>query len=126
MGVFAHSPYTSAICLKFDVGFSSNCYLILKITFFMGKLINLVTPLHQATKRDYLSRMLDEKVHCMKIAKQYEQAYWDGERRYGYGGYCYKPGHWKPVAEGLVREYQLTEESKVLDIGIVKAFCSMN
>ena len=57
--------------------------------------------------------MLDEKVHCMQVAKQYEQAYWDGERRYGYGGYRYKPGHWKPVAEGLIREYQLTEKSNV-------------
>ena len=88
----------------------------------MGKLLNLVTPLHQATKRDYLGRMLDEKVHCMQVAKQYEQAYWDGERRYGYGGYRYKPGHWKPVAEGLIREYRLTEESDVLDIGCGKAF----
>ena len=75
MGVFAHSSYTSAICLKFDVGFSSNWHLILKITFFMGKLLNIVTPLHQATERDYLGRMLDEKVHCMQVAKQYEQDY---------------------------------------------------
>ena len=88
----------------------------------MGKLLNLVTPLHQATKRDYLGRMLDEKVHCMQVAKQYEQDYWDGERRYGYGGYNYLPGRWKPVAEGLIREYRLTEESNVLDIGCGKAF----
>ena len=88
----------------------------------MGKLLNLVTPLHKATKRDYLGRMIDKKVHCMRIAKQYEQDYWDGERRYGYGGYQYIPGRWKPVAEGLIREYQLTEESNVLDIGCGKAF----
>ena len=28
----------------------------------MGKLRNFVTPLHQATKRDYLARMVDDKV----------------------------------------------------------------
>ena len=88
----------------------------------MGKLLNLVTPLHEATQRDYLARMLDEKVHCMLIAKKYGEDYWDGDRRYGYGGYRFLPGRWKPVAEGLIKEYNLTEESQLLDIGCGKAF----
>ena len=88
----------------------------------MGKLLKLVTPLHEATKRDYLARMLDEKVQCMLIAKKYGKDYWDGDRRYGYGGYRFLPGRWKPVAEGLIKEYSLTEESQVLDIGCGKAF----
>jgi len=32
----------------------------------MGSLKNFVTPLHQATTRDYISRMVDDKVHCMR------------------------------------------------------------
>ena len=88
----------------------------------MGRLLNLVTPLHEATQRDYLARMLDEKVHCMQIAKKYAEDYWDGDRRYGYGGYRFLPGRWNPVAEGLIKEYSLTEESQVLDIGCGKAF----
>ena len=75
-----------------------------------------------ATKRDYLGRMQDEKVHCMQIAKQYEEKYWDGDRRYGYGGYRYLPGRWQPVAEGLIQEYGLTDQSSVLDLGCGKAF----
>ena len=47
----------------------------------MGKLLNLVTPLHKATKFDYIGRMTDDKVHCIQIVKQYEQVYWDGELR---------------------------------------------
>ena len=39
----------------------------------MGKLINIVSKLHQSTKRDYLKRMIDEKIECMKIAKKYEK-----------------------------------------------------
>ncbi len=39
----------------------------------MGQLLEIVTPLHKATQRDYLTRMQDEKVHCMKIAKEYEK-----------------------------------------------------
>jgi len=44
------------------------------------------------TKRDYVGRMMDEKVHCMLKAKEYEADYWDGDRRYGYGGYRYIEG----------------------------------
>ena len=49
----------------------------------MGRLLDIVTPLHKATKRDYLARMNDDKVHCMVKAKEYEFDYWDGDRRYG-------------------------------------------
>ena len=88
----------------------------------MGKLLNIVTPLHLVTQRNYLERMLDDKILCMKIARQYEEEYWDGERRYGYGGYRYIPGYWKPVAEKLILEYGLTNQSSVLDLGCGKAF----
>ena len=64
----------------------------------MGKLVNYVTPLHQATPRAYIDRMIDEKVFCMLKAKKYETDYWDGDRRFGYGGYKYMVGRWKPVA----------------------------
>jgi SAM-dependent methyltransferase len=88
----------------------------------MGQLLNIVTPLHKATKRDYLARMVDEKVHCMLKAKEYEADYWDGDRRYGYGGYKYLPGRWKPVAQALIDRYGLKAGSRVLDVGCGKAF----
>ena len=88
----------------------------------MGKLRNIVTPLHESTKRDYLARMVDDKVHCMEIAKQYDKDYWDGDRRYGYGGYKFMPGRWRPVAEKLINTYNLTSNSKVLDIGCGKGY----
>jgi len=83
----------------------------------MGRLLEIVTPLHRATRRDYLSRMNDDKVACMLKAKEYEYDYWDGDRRYGYGGYQYIPGRWKPVAAALVETYSLVPGSKVLDVG---------
>ena len=88
----------------------------------MGALKEFVTPLHQGTARDYIQRMLDDKAYCMEVAKRYEQEYWDGDRRYGYGGYKYIPGRWKPVAESLIRAYKLGTGSKVLDIGCGKGF----
>lgn len=88
----------------------------------MGKLVNITTALHESTNRDYLARMVDDKVHCMKLAKQYGKDYWDGDRRYGYGGYKYMPGRWKPVAEELIKIYNLKSDSKVLDIGCGKGY----
>ena len=70
--------------------------------FEVGRLLNIVTPLHKMTKRDYVGRMMDDKVHCMLKAKEYEADYWDGDRRYGYGGYRYIEGRWKPVAQALI------------------------
>jgi SAM-dependent methyltransferase len=87
----------------------------------MGQLLNVVTPLHKRTKRDYVARMTDEKVHCMVQAKEYEADYWDGSRRYGYGGYKYD-GRWKIVAEGLIENYKLKPNARILDVGCGKGF----
>ena len=88
----------------------------------MRQLLEIVTPLHQATQRDYLTRMQDEKVHCMQIAKKYDKDYWDGKRRFGYGGYNYMPGRWKPVAQELIKKYKLNNHSSMLDVGCGKAY----
>jgi SAM-dependent methyltransferase len=88
----------------------------------MGQLKNFVTPLHTSTKRDVLVRMNDNKVECMLKAKEYDFDYWDGDRRFGYGGYKYIPGRWKSVAESLIREYNLVSGSRVLDIGCGKGY----
>lgn len=85
----------------------------------MGRLLNIVTPLHRRTARDYLARMMDDKVHCMLKAREYEFDYWDGERRYGYGGYRYD-GRWKAVAEQLIEIYGLGRGARVLDVGCGK------
>lgn len=85
-------------------------------------LLNLVTPLHEKTKRHYVARLMDDKVACMKEARKFERNYWDGERRYGYGGYRYIPGRWKPVAQGLIDQYNLRPGDRVLDLGCGKGF----
>jgi len=83
---------------------------------------NFITKLHNSTKRNYLQRMNDNKIHCMKIAKKYEKEYWDGDRRYGYGGYKYIPGRWRSVAKKLIKTYKLKAGSKILDVGCGKGF----
>lgn len=86
----------------------------------MGTMRGFFTPLHRRTSRKYVDRMVDDKVQCMLKAKEYEFDYWDGDRRYGYGGYRYD-GRWRPVAEQIVQTYGLTESSSILDVGCGKA-----
>lgn len=88
----------------------------------MRKLVDFVTSLHKSTSRNYIDRMKDEKAKCMAVAKKYDFDYWDGDRRFGYGGYKYIEGRWKPVAEKLINNYKLDNSSSVLDIGCGKAF----
>lgn len=87
----------------------------------MGKLLEIITPLHKKTQRDYIGRMQDEKIACMTKAKEYGYDYWDGDRRYGYGGYKYD-GRWSVVAEKLIEQYGLQDGAAILDIGCGKAF----
>lgn len=85
-------------------------------------LLNLVTPLHEGTKRDYLARLMDDKVPCMVRAREFERDYWDGERRFGYGGYHYQPGRWRRVAGALIERYDLQPGDHVLDLGCGKGY----
>lgn len=87
----------------------------------MGELLNMVTALHHRTKRDYIGRMTNEKVECSKIARKYGKDYWDGDRRYGYGGYSYD-GRWGTVARKLVELYDLPDDARILDVGCGKGF----
>ncbi|MDK9718874.1 MAG: class I SAM-dependent methyltransferase [Trichlorobacter sp.] len=57
----------------------------------------------------------------MKVARQFGADFWDGDRRYGYGGFRYD-GRWKPVAERLIADYALAPDCSILDIGCGKGF----
>lgn len=87
----------------------------------MKRLLNIVNQLHRRTARDYVGRMCDDKVHCMRVGKEYGKDYWDGDRRYGYGGYRYD-GRWAVVAQQLVETYKLPRNAKILDAGCGKGF----
>jgi protein-L-isoaspartate(D-aspartate) O-methyltransferase len=83
--------------------------------------IDFLSPLHRRTSRDYLERVArGDKAECAAVAKRFGRDYWDGDRRYGYGGYTYD-GRWAPVARALAEHYRLRAGSRVLDVGCGKA-----
>jgi ubiquinone/menaquinone biosynthesis C-methylase UbiE len=84
--------------------------------------IDFIPALHQSTKRDYMERVtMYDKAACAEKAKQWGYDYWDGDRKYGFGGYKYD-GRWRPVAEEMARHYRLKAGDRILDVGCGKAF----
>ena len=83
---------------------------------------DFITQTHQATKRNYLERVVDHnKAECATVAGRFGAEYWDGDRRYGYGGFKYD-GRWRKVAEMMCEAYGIKSGDKILDVGCGKAF----
>lgn len=85
----------------------------------MGEL-NLLARLPK-TKRNIQKRAAAKDPAVIAISKQYGEMYFDGPRDYGYGGYRYD-GRWIPVAEDIVKHFQLKPGDRVLDVGCAKGF----
>ena len=85
--------------------------------------IDFIEKIHRNTSRDYLGERVIgvNKAECAKIAKRFDKEYWDGDRKYGYGGFNYD-GRWRSVADQLAKHYNLKPGQKVLDIGCGKAY----
>jgi SAM-dependent methyltransferase len=84
--------------------------------------VDFVGAIHTATKRDYVQRVVEhDKAECAEVAGRFGQDYWDGERKFGYGGYRYD-GRWRKVADLFVAHYGLKAGMRVLDVGCGKGF----
>ncbi len=84
--------------------------------------VDFMERVHTRTARDYLERVTrGDKAECAAVSKQFGKDYWDGDRKYGYGGYRYD-GRWRPLAEDLAKHFGLQAGHKVLDVGCGKAF----
>lgn len=84
--------------------------------------VSFVTRLHTKTQRNYVERVVSyDKAECAVIAKKWDRDYWDGDRKYGYGGYKYD-GRWAAVAEKMIAHYNLPANARILDVGCGKGF----
>lgn len=87
----------------------------------MGQEIDLLKN-YPRTKRKVDERGAEKTDEDRAIARQYGKEYFDGDRRYGYGGFSYHSRFWQPVVPTFVEHFGLTSESSVLDVGCGKAF----
>ena len=62
-----------------------------------------------------------QTIHHRIIASYRDKEFYDGDRSFGYGGFSYD-GRWLPIAENMCKEYALTDQSSVLQIGCDKGF----
>jgi ubiquinone/menaquinone biosynthesis C-methylase UbiE len=72
-------------------------------------------------KRNVSARAVAKTDALIRVSREYGEAYFDGPREYGYGGYRYD-GRWVPVARDIVRHFDLKPGDRVLDVGCAKGF----
>ncbi len=86
----------------------------------MGREIDLLRSLPK-TRRNIEKRAEEKDAALIAVSRQYGKEYFDGERKFGYGGYRYD-GRWRPVARDLIEHFGLRPGMRVLDIGCAKGF----
>lgn len=86
----------------------------------MGQYVDLLRSIPK-TERNVTARAFNKTPVVTAVARAYGYDYFDGDRKYGYGGYKYD-GRWQLVARDIIRHYDLNSGSKVLDVGCAKGF----
>jgi protein-L-isoaspartate(D-aspartate) O-methyltransferase len=84
--------------------------------------IDFISLIHKSTTRDYVARVTEyPKAKAAEKAKTWGYDYWDGDRRWGYGGMTYD-GRWLKVAKAMAQHYGIKSGDKILDVGCGKGF----
>ena len=83
--------------------------------------INLLSKYPQV-KRNLKTRLEKKTEKSRNVARKFGKEFFDGERRYGYGGFYYNPKYWSGVVAHMKKYYKLTGKSSILDVGCAKGF----
>lgn len=87
----------------------------------MGQEIDLLVN-YPKTKRDLTQRGNEKTEEDRAVARQFGEAFFDGDRRHGYGGFSYNSRFWQPVIPTFQEYFGLTGSSSLLDVGSAKGF----
>jgi ubiquinone/menaquinone biosynthesis C-methylase UbiE len=87
----------------------------------MGREIDLLVN-YPRTKRNIQERAEEKTEEVRAVARRFGKEFFDGDRKYGYGGFNYHPRFWQPVVPTLKEHFGLASGSSVLDVGCGKGF----
>lgn len=87
----------------------------------MGREIDLLVH-YPRTERNVDERGQDKTEEDRAIARRFDEAFFDGDRRHGYGGFSYHPRFWQPVVPTFQAHFGLAAGDSVLDVGCAKGF----
>ena len=83
--------------------------------------VNLLAN-YPKTKRNLKAAAQERTDYERQIARKFGKDFFDGERKFGYGGYNYNEKYWTKVVKDFFKYYKLKEDSKILDVGCGKGF----
>ena len=87
----------------------------------IGQEIDLLVNYPKA-KRNVEDRGQSKTEEDRRIARQFGQEFFDGDRSRGYGGFRYMSRFWQPVIPTFQQHFGLSSASSVLDVGCAKGF----
>lgn len=83
--------------------------------------INLLKH-YPKSKRNLDERSEGKTDEVRSIARLFGKEFFDGDRKYGYGGFSYNPRFWQPVIPDIISHWSLNNKNSVLDVGCAKGF----
>ena len=88
----------------------------------MGKEVNLLKNYPRSNRSDQLDqRIIGKTNHDKEVAQKFGKEFFDGDRKYGYGGFAYDSKYWQPVIPSFKKHYNLDNSSNV-----ICSFCFSN
>ena len=72
-------------------------------------------------KKSRVNRSVKRSIVNKITAWRLDKEYYDGDRTNGYGGFSYD-GRWKKLLPKIIKKYNLSNKSKILDLGCKKGF----
>ena len=87
----------------------------------MGSEIDLMKN-YPKPNRDVNSRAETKSEEDRTLAREFGEAFFDGDRSHGYGGFHYNPRFWEPAVPTFKQYWDLKADESILDIGCAKGF----
>ena len=84
--------------------------------------LDLMRNYPKTSRSSFINRVSNLTVEEINRSKEFGYDYFDGDRKYGLGGYYYDPRFFSKVASDFYNHYELSENASVLDVGCGKGF----